>query len=244
MLARPGQNEADSGPHRAAPATARLCVVTREVKPIDEMIRFVVGPDRAVVPDLKRRLPGRGVWVTARRDVLAQAVRRGAFRRAFRGDVNVAPDLADTVDALLERAVLEALAIARKAGQAVTGHAKVMAAAENGTATAVLHAREARADGARRTTAALRRGHASSGGNVVFIEAFTSTQLDLALARPNVVHAALLAGRASETVLARWGTLARYRMGSPSAADRIELSQAAGSGSEAESKVGSESRSE
>ena len=224
VLARPDQIETDSGPRRAAPATARLCAATREVKPVDEMIRFVVGPDRAVVPDLKRRLPGRGVWVTAQRDLLAQAVRRGVFPRAFRSEVAVAPDLADLLEDLLERAVLDALAIARKAGQVIAGQTKVTAAAEAATAAAFLQARDAGADGRRQMIAAVRRGYGASAENVVIIEAFTSQQLDLALARPNVVHAALLAGRASETVLARWRTLARYK-GDPGGADAIHVSQ-------------------
>src|SRR5258706_6362 len=93
MLARPDDADTDAGPRRAAACTERLCVVTREVKPIDEMIRFVVGPDLAVVPDLKRKLPGRGVWVSARRDIVAAAAKRRALGRAFRADVKAAAAL-------------------------------------------------------------------------------------------------------------------------------------------------------
>ena len=215
MLARLDNTaETDTGPRRAA-GRERLCVVTREVKPTDEMIRFVVGPDRAVVPDLKRKLPGRGVWVTASRDCLAAAAKRGIFARAFKADVKVAPDLPARSTALLERALLDALAIARKAGECVTGFAKVEAAAEQGAAVAYVPALDAGSDGVRQIMAAIRRGYDEDAANIAIIDAFTSAQLDLALARPNVVHAALLAGRASDTVLARWQTLARYRMGDP-----------------------------
>src|SRR5262249_33768202 len=110
MLAQPDQHPADldAGPRRAA-GSERLCVVTREVKPAADMVRFVAAPDRSVVPDLKRKLPGRGVWVTARRDCLAAAGKRGVFARAFKAEVTVAPDLPDTVEHLLERSVLDAL---------------------------------------------------------------------------------------------------------------------------------------
>jgi len=224
MLARTDHTDTDRGPRHAASGTARLCVVTREVKPIAEMIRFVVGPDGTVVPDLKGKLPGRGAWVTARRDCIA-AAKRGAFARAFRGDVTIAPDLAGIVEERLARAVLDALAIARKAGQVVTGHAKVEAAALSGAAVAYLHGSDAAADGVRQIRAAYRRRHDASGGNIVVIDAFTAAQLDLALGHPNVVHAALLAGRAGDTVLARWRALAHFRMGDPGGSDTVESSQ-------------------
>ncbi len=215
MLARPDDADTDAGPRRVAAGTERLCIVTREVKPIDEMIRFVVGPDLAVVPDLKRKLPGRGVWVTARRDIVAAAAKRGAFARAFRADVKAPPDLAAMVEGLIERSLLDALAIARKARQVTAGHAKVEAAADQGMAAAYVHASDASRDGVRQIMAAIRRGYGPEASNIVVIDAFTSAQLDLALARPNVIHAALLAGRASDTVLARWRILARFRMEHP-----------------------------
>jgi predicted RNA-binding protein YlxR (DUF448 family) len=215
MLARLDDAGTDAGPRHAAAGTERLCVVTREVKPVDEMIRFVVGPDLAVVPDLKRKLPGRGVWVTARRDILATAAKRGAFARAFRAEVKVAPDLPALVEGLIERSLLDALAIARKARQVVTGHVKVEAVADGKAALAFLHASDGSSEGARQIMAAIRRGYGAEAANVIVIGAFTSAQLHLALARPNVVHAALLAGRASDTVLARWRFLARFRMIDP-----------------------------
>jgi hypothetical protein len=227
MLARLDDADTDAGPRNAAAGTARLCVVTREVKPIDQLIRFVVGPDQSVVPDLKRKLPGRGAWVTARRDVLATAVKRGAFARAFRADVKAAPDLPEQVKRLMERALLDALGVARKARQVVVGHAQVEAAAEQGAAVAVLHGSDAGPEGVRQILAAIRRGSAPDTPNVVVIPAFTSAQLHLALARPNVVHAALLAGRASDTVIARWRSLAYFRQAEPSGKDAIQPNQEA-----------------
>jgi uncharacterized protein len=232
MLVHPDHADLDAGPRRAA-GSERLCVVTREVKPPDDMIRFVVAPDRSVVADLKRKLPGRGVWVTARRDALAAAGKRGVFARAFKADVTVAPDLADAVERLLERSLLDALGVARKAHQVVTGHAKVEAAADEAAAVAFLHASDASPEGVRQIMAAIRRGYAEDAANIVIIRAFTSAQLDLALARPNVIHAALLAGRATDTVMARWRILARVRTIEPDRATAIQPEQEApGSGLE------------
>src|SRR5262249_61964181 len=111
----------DAGPGKMAAVTERLCVATRSVRPITDLIRFVVGPDGEVVADLKRKLPGRGAWVTATRTALAEAIRRKGFARAFKREVRVEADLADRVDALLERSVLGALAIAHKWGALAAG---------------------------------------------------------------------------------------------------------------------------
>ncbi|HVY58863.1 MAG TPA: RNA-binding protein [Xanthobacteraceae bacterium] len=216
MLAGNAIPEIDRGPRRGT-ATERLCVVTREVKPVEEMLRFVIGPDGVVVPDVKRKLPGRGVWVTGSRPVLADAVTRQAFRRGFKADVKVPPDLPDQVENLLERAVLDALAIAHKAGLVAAGFAKVEAAIAREPVIALLHACDASADGRRKIAAEARRRFGDEAEGPPIIEAFTSTQLNLALGRPNVIHAALLAGSASETVLARWRSLERFRKVDPEA---------------------------
>jgi predicted RNA-binding protein YlxR (DUF448 family) len=216
MLAVAHEVEADTGPGMSGSGTERLCVATRTVRPIADMIRFVVGPDGTVVPDLRRRLPGRGVWVTANREAVAEAARRKAFARGFRRDVNVEADLAARVDALLERSALGALAIARKAGLVVAGHTRVEAALASEPIVALLHAREAAADGKRKIAAAARRRFADAADRVVTVEAFTATQLDLALGWTNVIHAALLAGPAGDEFLARCRSLERFRTIEPS----------------------------
>jgi len=204
---------ADRGPRDAASATARLCVATRTVRPVGELIRFVIGPE-GLVPDLKRRLPGRGVWVTARRADVEAAVKRHAFKKSLRAEVRVPAGLADIVDGLLERAVLDALSIAHKASLVIMGFVKVEAAIADQPVVALLQARDAGADGARKLVAALaRRGEAI--GSTEIVTSFTTAQLDLALGRLNVVHAALLAGRAGETFLARWRILERFRAVEP-----------------------------
>jgi uncharacterized protein len=197
----PATDTADREPHAAA-AQERLCIATREVRPIGELIRFVAGPDGVVVPDLKRRLPGRGVWITARRHFVEEAVRRRAFGRAFKADIKVSAELADELEQLLERSALNALSIAHKAGLVLLGFAKIEAAVATAPVVALLRARDAGEEGGRKLAAAFRRraGDAAKGK---IVEAFTSAQLDLALGRLNVVHAALLAGQASETFLAR-----------------------------------------
>jgi uncharacterized protein len=204
---------ADRGPRDAASAAARLCVATRTVRPVGELIRFVAGPE-GLIPDLKRRLPGRGVWVTARRSDVEAAVKRHAFQKSLRAEARVPAGLADVVDALLERAALDALSIAHKASLVVMGFVKVEAAIAGEPMVALLQARDAGADGARKLAAALaRRGEATCSTEIV--TSFTTAQLDLALGRLNVVHAALLAGRAGETFLARWRILERFRAVEP-----------------------------
>jgi predicted RNA-binding protein YlxR (DUF448 family) len=210
MLSHAPIEDADTGPRKSG--TERLCVATREVKPIGEMIRFVAGPE-GIVPDLKRKLPGRGVWVTAHAADVASAVKNGAFRRSLKGNAHVPPDLANMTERLLVRAALDALSIAHKAGAAVTGFGRVEAAIAAGGIRAVIHAAQAGDDGVRKLAGALARhgGHAE----IAMVRSFTADELDLALGRSNVIHAALLANRASETFIARWRELERFRLTEP-----------------------------
>jgi uncharacterized protein len=206
-------DQADRGPRNAAAVAERMCIATRTVRPVGELIRFVAGPE-GLVPDLKRRLPGRGVWVTARRSDVEAAVKRHAFQKSLRADVKVPSNLAQMVDGLLERAALDALSIAHKASLVVTGFTRVEAAIAGRDVVALLQARDAGADGSRKLAAALaRRGEGAPP--VEILSSFTTDQLDLALGRLNVVHAALLAGRAVETFLARWRILECFRAVEP-----------------------------
>jgi predicted RNA-binding protein YlxR (DUF448 family) len=212
MLAQQPDDALDAGPRKTAHGAERLCAATGTVRPIDDMIRFVVSPEGSAVPDLKQRLPGRGVWITATRTALGQAIARKAFARSFKRNVRVAPDLLDSTERLLERAALDSLAIAYKARRVVAGFAKVEAALVEGDAAALLHASDAAPDGVRKLNAAARR-NSDDRGSVAVLAAFTSAQLDLALGRSNVVHAALLAGPESKAVLARLARLERFRTG-------------------------------
>jgi len=216
MLAIADAAELDDGPRNNKSGTERLCAVTRQVRPIGELIRFVVGPDGTVVPDVKRKLPGRGLWISNSRTTVAEAVRRGVFARGFKRQVGVPPALADETSKLLACSVIDALAMAAKAGEVVAGFTKVERSLTEGTAVALIHAADAAADGVRKLNAIARRTADPAGindlrGHLPIIEALTSDELDLALGRSNVIHAALLAGAAGTTVLLRSDALTRFR---------------------------------
>ena len=204
----------DHGPRTDKSATMRMCAVSREVRPIDELIRFVVAPSGDVIPDLKRKLPGRGLWVQASRRTVAEAVRRHQFSRGFKRDVRVAATLPADTEALLERSCTEALAMAAKAGQVISGFAKVEGLLEQGRAGALIHASDGAADGIRKLDAIVRQKHeiADESPEFPIVNVLTSAELDLALGRSNVIHAALLAGPVSKTFLSRCQILVRYRM--------------------------------
>jgi predicted RNA-binding protein YlxR (DUF448 family) len=208
----------DNGPRTDRSATVRMCAVTRQVRPIDELIRFVVTPTGEVIPDLKRKLPGRGLWVSASRQAVAEAVRRNQFSKGFKRDLRVTPALAAETENLLVRSVIDALAMAAKAGQVVSGFSKVEGALEQGQAKtsvkALIHASDGAADGIRKLDAIARQKAGNYGESSEFpvVTVLTSEQLDLALGRSNVIHAAVLAGPASKTFLSRSQILVRYRM--------------------------------
>jgi hypothetical protein len=219
MLAGLQASDLDAGPRTGRPATERLCVASRTVKPTREMIRFVVAPGGDVVPDLKQKLPGRGIWITATRQAVAEAIKRKAIPTAFKRSVRVDDGLVALTERMLEQAVLDALAICAKAALAVAGFAKVEVALAEKAVVALLHASAAAPDGVRKLDAVAQRRAATMAQPMQIIGDFSSDQLDLALARPNVIHAALLAGSASDTFLVRHARLTRFRTGIASGAD-------------------------
>ncbi|HEX2633305.1 MAG TPA: RNA-binding protein [Bradyrhizobium sp.] len=208
----------DNGPRTDRSATVRMCAVMRQVRSIDELIRFVVSPAGEVIPDLKRKLPGRGMWISASRRAVAEAVRRHQFSKGFKREVRVSPSLATDTEALLARSAIEALAMAAKAGQVISGFGKVEEALRSrqtqASIQALIHASDGAADGIRKLDAIVRQNAGVNDESKQFpvLTALTSEQLDLALGRSNVVHAALLAGPASKTFLSRSQSLVQYRM--------------------------------
>ncbi len=142
----------------------RTCLVTRATGPTAGLIRFVRAPDGQVVPDLRAKLPGRGVWISGRRAVVAEAVRKRVFSRGFKVETEAPADLPDLVDRLLAEAALGSLSMARKAGKVVTGFGKVTSALARGQAVAVVHAIEAADDGRRKVAQVMRRRARSEAG--------------------------------------------------------------------------------
>ena len=201
----------DHGPRKITPGSERFCAVTGAVTPVADMIRFVVGPNGTVVPDLKRRLPGRGIWITATRPALRKAIDRKAFARGFRRAVQLPSDFVEATEQLIERAALDALAIAYKAGKTAVGFGKADAALTHGQVVGLLHAADAATDGLRKLMAVLRQR--TDAETIAVITIFGTAELDLAFGRSNVVHAALLAGPESEAFLARVARLERFRTG-------------------------------
>lgn len=211
MQAVSANDDVDDGVASARTGRERSCALTRQVRPVAELIRFVVGPDAALVADLKQKLPGRGLWLTATRAALEEAVKRNVFSRGFKREVAVPANFPSQTEAMLARSALDALAVAAKAGQVVAGSGKVEDTLARGEAVALIHAREAAADGTRKIAQAAHRNEEMRG--IPAIDAFSSEDLDLALGRLNVIHAALLAGPVSETFLARTERLHRFRTG-------------------------------
>jgi len=191
----------------------RLCAVTRTHKGPDELIRFVLGPDGSIVPDLARRLPGRGVWVGATRRDVAAAIAHKAFARSLKRSVLVPDDLVDRVENLLKRRLADAISLGRKAGLLVAGFAKVEELIDLGQAVVLVHAADAAADGVGKLDRKFRalRGPGAEAGTIV--RELTSAELSLAIGRSNVVHAGLIQGGATKRLLSEAERLRRYRSG-------------------------------
>ena len=183
---------ADDGTAAEPRDPLRRCILTGAVQPKDGMIRFVVAPDGAVVPDLEDALPGRGLWLTADRSVVQKAMARKAFARAARRPVRVETDLADQLAMLLARRCLNLIGLARRAGQAVAGFEKVREAlragrvGRSGSPALLLAAADGAADGRSKLRAL--------AGGLPVLEDFEAAALGAALGRDMVVHAVLARG--------------------------------------------------
>jgi uncharacterized protein len=194
----------------------RRCALTYEVKPAAELIRFVVGPDDVLVPDTDAKAEGRGVWVSLGEAFVAEAVKKKAFAKSLKTSVNVPDDLPALTRQRLEQRFVSALQMARKAGQLMTGAAKVKAALETGEAIALMTATDAADDGKKKMLATLKASSKAAeelglpGANRPHFELLDSAQLGLALGIESVIHAAPTQGAAGEAAVKRAERLARY----------------------------------
>ncbi len=164
----------------------RRCIVTRARQSPETMIRFVLGPDRQLVPDLRANLPGRGMWLSARRDVLETALARKAFARAARAEVVIPADLPAIIEAALTRRVIELLGLTRRAGHAVSGFTKAREWLVADRAVLIVQA----SDGSIEERSRLLNGRA-----VPVIAPLPAQALGRIFGRDHAVHVAVSAGR-------------------------------------------------
>ena len=176
----------------------RRDLVSGQVMEEARLIRFVAGPDGVVVPDLARKLPGRGLWVAADRVSVETAARKGGFSRSAKAKLSAPADLADQVDRLLAKRVLDGLGLARRAGDLTSGFEKALAAIAAGKAAWMIEANDGAEDGRRKLLQASRRVPRPPR----LTGLFTADELSLALGLGNVIHLVFLAGRGAE----RWTT--------------------------------------
>ncbi|OWJ75455.1 hypothetical protein CDV49_17080 [Haematobacter genomosp. 1] len=181
----------------------RRCIVTGEVQPRQGLIRFVVGPEDRIFPDVTGKLPGRGIWVAADRAAVDKAARKGLFSRAARRAVTVPPDLADEVEGMVARRVVDLVSLARKAGEAVAGFEKVKDWLDKDRAAVLIQA----SDGSERGKTKLH----PPGGTNTFIGCLTASELGLAFGREHAIHGALAAGGLATRVVEEAAKLAGLR---------------------------------
>jgi predicted RNA-binding protein YlxR (DUF448 family) len=191
----------DSGPERK-------CIATGEVRPKAELIRFVVGPDNQLAPDLAEKLPGRGIWVLAERQALEKALKKNMFFRAARTELKVSDTLVGEIEQQLARRVVNLISLSRKSGQAVSGYEKVKDALSKETAEVLLQAE----DGSSRGKSKLSTPHYGH-----YIGWLTADELGMAFGRQTVIHAALGAGGLTQRVVEEAQRLKGFRIGTSDA---------------------------
>lgn len=191
----------------------RLCAASRAERQTDDLIRFVAAPDGSITPDLSRKLPGRGVWVTADRASVEAAVKTRAFARSLKRAVTVAPTLAHDVELLLAQRAINALSLANKAGAVVAGFDKVRETVDGGAVALLLHGSDAATDGRDKLDRKYQAVQSAKSQSAAISDDLTIAQLSLAMGRSNVVHAALIHGGVTDKFKIAAGRLSRYRSG-------------------------------
>ena len=208
---RPGVGKTAGGgdsagrPEASGAPPQRRCICTGEIGDRSRLLRFVIGPDGEIVPDVAARLPGRGLWLTPRRDIVERTVAKRLFARVARRPVMVPPGLADRIEALLAQRCRDALGLARRAGLAVGGFEKVREAVRAGDAAVLFRAVDA-AEGGRRKMRGLGRG-------LPMAVALTAAEIGAAFGRDRVVHASVGSGGLCARLLTDAGKLAGFRAG-------------------------------
>ncbi len=178
-VTRGGRKKSDDG-------AERRCIATGETQPKAGLVRFVAGPDGQIVPDVAGKLPGRGIWVAADRSALDKAVAKKLFARGAKQSVTLPDNLADMVEGLLAKRLIELVSLARKSGDAISGFEKVKEALTSGKVAVLLQAK----DGSDGQKAKIR----PPMGENTHISCLNGAELGLAFAKENVIHAALAAG--------------------------------------------------
>ncbi len=191
----------------------RRCVATQAVLPEARLIRFAAGPDRMLTPDVAAKLPGRGVWVSANRDAIDAARKKGAFARGLKGPVTAPESLADQTEALLARRCLDFLGLARRAGAIAMGQTQVEDSIRKAPALVLIEA----SDGAEEGREKLMSLHIGLwGAPPAVVGCFSASELAMALGRDRVIHACLLQERLALAWASEIGRLAGFRAIVPS----------------------------
>ncbi|MCA0400968.1 MAG: RNA-binding protein [Proteobacteria bacterium] len=202
-------------------AVTRLCVATRAVRPVAELIRFVAGPDGVLVPDIRNRLPGRGVWVTNSAPVLRQAIARKALSRALKEQIVVSPELEAVTADLLRRDALQMLSLVNKAGAVTSGFSKIEGG--RGAILALVQASDgSSAEIARLQGLCRERGRGRHAPLV--IRAFTASEIGLSIGREHVIHAALAVHDAASVFVDRARRYSEFITGGPAKSETISAS--------------------
>jgi predicted RNA-binding protein YlxR (DUF448 family) len=189
----------------------RRCIVSGETGEKTGLIRFVLDPLGNVVPDLAGKLPGRGLWVSARRDMVEKAAAKGLFAKAAHEKATAAATLASDVERLLANRAAQSLGLARRAGQLVTGFEKVSSAIDKGEIALLIEARDGAEDGRRKLEGRLKAAMAAGiVADVPVIRALWADEMGLALGRSNVIHAALIRGGMEGKLVAEFARLETY----------------------------------
>jgi predicted RNA-binding protein YlxR (DUF448 family) len=207
-------------PRETGAAAERKCIASGELKPRGELIRFVVGPEGSLVPDVEGKLPGRGLWLTSSRAGLEKAIAKKAFARAAKAAVEIPAGLVDLVERLLVERAIQALALSRRSGAIVSGFGKVEAMLRAKAPIALFEAQDDAADGRRKLLGLAKAWQNDKKRPISVIGSLNSDELGLAFGRGSVIHAALEKSGVADRVMTDFRRLDGFRSWTPKSWDQ------------------------
>ena len=165
-------------------AATRKCLVTGVTIEKKNLIRFVLSPQNDLVADINQKLPGRGYWVKAERQIVLKAIKKNILIKATKQEVSIEKNVLERIESQLKKKIINQISLCRKAGMAIFGFDKIKVALSKNNIGLLIQA----IDGSDKE----KKRILNKSIPKIINNCFTASDLGKAFSREKVVHCAIL----------------------------------------------------